>query len=406
MATSTAGRSSLAIHGSPPVRTAKMPNRQAFGDAEVAMLTSAIEYYRSRDEDPPYQGRFEKQLCEEFATFMGGGYADAVCSGTVSVFVALKALEPPAGSEVIISPVTDSGPLNCIIMQGLVPVVADAAPGSYNINTESFLARVSPKTSVLLAVHSAGQPLEIDRIVAAAHQRGIKVLEDVSQAPGALCQGKRVGSFGDIAAFSTMYRKSLTAGASGGLVFTRDEALYRKALTHADRGKPVWRTDLDLRNPEHSFGPALNFNTDEFSSAIGIASLRRLQETIDRRNDFLEAFCQKLSEQSRVCRPYPFHRGFSPFYFPVFVDRSRISCSKDEFASAVAAEGIGLLPRYGCLVAGWPWARQYMRDDFHTPNAFETRESSFNMFLNERYGRQEVDDTIAAIRKVEEHYVK
>jgi dTDP-4-amino-4,6-dideoxygalactose transaminase len=396
----------LAIHGGTPVRTKKMPWRQAFGKDEIAQLTTAIEYYHAREEDPPYAGHFKQQYCAAFAQFMGGGFAHAVSSGTAGIYVGLAALDLAKGSEVIISPVTDSGSLAPIILQGFVPVVADSAPDSYNIGLDQFLQRVTTNTLGLIAVHAGGEPIRnLDAIVAAAHARGIRVLEDCSQATGAVWKGQRVGTFGDVAAFSTMYRKNLAAGGSSGLVLTKDLAIYRRVLGHSDRGKPLWRDDLDFRDPGYADFPALNFNTDELACAIGLASLRRLQDTIDRRVRFVSRLVSLL-EKARVCRPYAFHSGFSPFYFPIFVDPEKVTCTKNEFAKAVAAEGIGLGAHYGCLVCTWQWARPYLSDDFATSNALSTRDRVFHLYLNERYGDEEAEDIVAAILKVENYFSK
>lgn len=398
--------SGLAIHGGPKLRQTRMPARGAFGEAELALLHEAIAYYRDRGEDPPYQGPFEARLCADFIAFQDGGpaYCDAVATGTAACFIALAALDLPKGSEVILSPVTDSGPLNAIIMLGLVPVVADSIVDSYNTGPDPILACVTDKTSALFAVHAAGEPLEMDRITDLMHARGIKVVEDCSQAPGARWQGKRVGTFGDVAAFSTMYRKTLHTGGSGGLVYTRDLDIHRRGLAAADRGKPVWRTDLDLRNPGHALFPALNFNTDELSSAIGIASLARLQDSIDRRNAFVARVVAGLKAGARACRAGRFHEGFSPFYFPILVDTAAISCTKIEFAEAVRAEGIDLAPHYGCIVSSWEYAQPWIKGRAHTPNACATRDASFNLFLNECYGAAEADDVVGAILKVEAHF--
>jgi perosamine synthetase len=398
------GKEKLAIHGGEKIRATPMPPRLAFGEAEQAMLREALDYYTSRQEDPPYQGRYEQMFCEAFADYLGGGFADAVSSGTAAVFVALAALELPKGSEVIISPVTDSGPLNCIILQGYRPVVADSAPDTYNLGVEQFLERVTGRTSALLAVHCAGMPLAIDELVAAAHERGIKVLEDCSQCPGGTWRGKQVGSFGDVAAFSTMYRKTLAAGASGGVIFAPDEATYRQVLGHADRGKPVWRTDLDLRNPGHALFPALNFNTDELSCAIGLASLCRLNDAVAARVKFVKRLIELL-DQSEVCRATLFHDGFSPFYYPVFVDAGRLACTKTEFALALKAEGIGLGEHYGCIVCEWEFAQPHL-DGYQTSNTQSFRDQTFNLYVNERYGELEAQDILAAIRKVEQWYLR
>ncbi|HIB92216.1 TPA: glutamine--scyllo-inositol aminotransferase, partial [Candidatus Poribacteria bacterium] len=375
-----------------------------FGEDEVNQLLNAVEYYRTKKQDPPYQGYFEQEFCDAFSEFMGGGYADGVATGTAACYVALAALDLPPGSEVIISPVTDSGPLNCIILLGLVPVVADSGTDSYNIGIEQFLERVTPKTSALFAVHCAGEPLQIDILVTEARKRNIKVIEDCSQATGAMWKNQRIGSFGDIAAFSTMYRKTLTAGASSGIVYSNNERLYNQALAYADRGKPTWKNDINLNDPRNALFPSLNFNTDELSCAIGLASLERLQSSIDSRVAFVSKLIGSLESQSSLCTPYAFHHGFSPFFFPIFVDRTKLRCSKISFAEALIAEGINLSSDYGCLISSWSWASQYLSDNFVTRNALDTRDRSFNLFLNEQYGDEEILDIVAAIVKVESFF--
>lgn len=396
----------LAINGGNPVRKKKMPVRVAFGEDEVASLMRAVDYYRSKEQDPPYQGYFEQKFCDAFVDFLGGGYADAVATGTAAVYVALATLELPKKSEVVISPATDSGPLNSIIFQGFVPVVADSKPNSYNMGVEQFLERVTPNTKAVLAVHLGGEPLEIDQIVLEAHKRGILVLEDCCQAPGAIWKDKKVGTFGDVAAFSTMYRKTLTTGGSGGIVYTKDLEIYKRVVGHADRGKPSWKHDFVYKDPTQALFPALNFNTDEFSCAIGLASLRRLQDSIDKRVFFVLQLIELLKSKSKVCKPYSFHKGFSPFFFPIFVDVDKITCSKIAFAEALAAEGVELNPNYGCIISAWHWAKPYLSDDFISTNALSTRDRSFNLFLNERYGEEETQDIVAAILKVEKYFLK
>ena len=67
----------LAIHGGQPIRQQRMPPRLAFDKDEIASVMAAMEYYREKDQDPPYQGHFEERFCEAFADYMGGGFADA-----------------------------------------------------------------------------------------------------------------------------------------------------------------------------------------------------------------------------------------------------------------------------------------------------------------------------------------
>jgi len=384
-----------------------LPSRLSYGEDEIKSISNVIEYYKSKDEDPGYQGYFEEKFCSEFSSFMGGGYTDAVATGTASIFVALQALQLPKGSDVLISPVTDSGPLNCIILLGLNPIVIDSAKDSYNIDLKQLKSRITSNASALLLVHTGGEPvLETKEIVQEAHSKGIKVLEDCSQSTGAEIDGKKVGTFGDIAAFSTMYRKNLIAGSSGGLVYTKDKELYHLVLAYADRGKQIWRDDLNQNDPSSALFPALNFNTDEISCAIGSASLKRLEETINKRVEFLEYFIPLLKSNSKVCKPYKFNKNFSPFFFPIFVDVSRLTCSKIEFAQKLSQNGVGNNNHYGCVITEWEWAKKYYKENFKAKNAVEVRDNSFNLFLNEKYTKEDAISIINVIVKVENEFRK
>jgi perosamine synthetase len=351
-----------------------MPARRALGPEERRLVGEVLDHYEVDGNDPGYQGPFEERYTEAFASSLGGGYADAVATGTAALFIALKALDLPPGSEVLVSPVTDPGCLSAIILAGLIPRLADSAPGSYGMGSEQVASRLGPDTSCVLVVHAFGRAVDVDRIVDIAHARGVRVLEDCSQAHGALLHGRPVGSFGDIAAFSTMYRKASITGASGGVVYTRDEELYRGALAHADRGKPRWLTGFDDRDPSGFLFPALNLHTDEISCAIGLASLARLGDTIAWRRRFIAEVSHAIEEQARYCRSWGDAEGDSPFVHPIFVDTSRLRCTKTEFAEAVRAEGIGLNPDYKYLVRDWPWLRPYLADDFETANARAARD--------------------------------
>lgn len=401
---SVAGESVLAIHGGEPVRKSRMPPRLALGEGEVRMIEEAVAFYRGKQIDPGYQGYFEKLYTDAFVATMGGGHADAVATGTSALFIALAALDLPEGSEVLVSPVTDPGTLSAVILNRLKPRLMDSKPGSYNVGVDQFLARVTPQTKAAVIVHSIGQACEIDQIAEAARQAGIRIVEDCSQSHGATLRGRFVGSFGDIAAFSTMYRKAHMTGGSGGLVYSRDLNLFRRALAHADRGKPRWLPDFDDRDPSTFLFAALNHHTDELSCAIGLSSLSRLADTISHRLAFVADLTAGMLEESEVCRPYGYSPTDSPFVYPIFVDIDRVRCTKREFALALQKEGIDLNPHYAYVVADWPWIRPYLADDFDTPNARDVRDRSFALYLNENYGRAEVEDIIAALLKVQRYY--
>ena len=390
----------LAFDGGKPVRATPMPPRVGFGLEEEKELFACIAHYRELGQDPPYIGHWNKLFSEAFAEFQNGGFALPVSSGTGAIYVSLASLGLPKGSTVLTSPVTCSGVLGSIQALGFVPKVVDSAPSSFNIDAEQVKARISKDVRCLLVTHAAGEPVDVPAIKNAINDDTILILEDCSQATGASIRGEKVGTWGEIAAFSTMYRKNLAAGASSGLVFTKDFETYRTALSYSDRGKPVWRLDLNLRDPQFASFPALNWNSSEMSNAIGLASLRRLERTNELRRVFLKKLMVALTESDTVCSPYAFHEGFAPFYFPIFVNQERIRVSVEQFATAVEAEGIPLGAKYGCLVNTWPWITEHLSDSFVARNALLTRNASFNLHLNENYGDREVKDIIEALVKV------
>jgi dTDP-4-amino-4,6-dideoxygalactose transaminase len=382
-----------------------MPPRAALGDAEVKMIEQALGFYRERGIDPGYQGYFEKLYTDAFVAMMGGGFADAVATGTSALYVALAALGLPEDSEVLLSPITDPGTISAVILNRLRPRLMDAEPGRYDVGPEQFLERVTPATRAAVVVHSLGHACAVDKIAEAAHARGILVVEDCSQSHAARIRGRPVGTFGDIAAFSTMYRKAHITGGAGGIVYSRDLELFRRALAHADRGKPRWRPEFDDRNPTTFLFPALNHHSDEISCAVGLASLARLSDTIIRRLAFVAEVSSRLLDSSaEACRPYGYSPSDSPFVYPIVVDAGRLRCGTRQFAEAVRAEGIGLNPHYDYVVADWPWAKPYLADGFETPNARAARDSSFILYVNENYGDAEARDTVAAIVKAERYY--
>lgn len=399
-------RQKLAIDGGAKTRQAPMPPRHALGPAERLKIQAVLDHYDALQRDPGYQGHFEALYTDAFVEFMGGrGYADAVATGTSAVYLALASLDLPRGAQVLVSPITDPGTLSAIILQGLVPRLVDTAPGSYNTSAAEIAKRLTPEVKAICLVHAAGEPADIEAVTGLAANRGIPLVEDCSQAHGAMAAGRRLGTFGAIAAFSTMYRKAHMTGASGGLFYTADEERFRRAMAHADRGKPRWQDGFDDKDPGTFLFPALNHHTDEISCGVGIASLGRLDETRQRRMAFVEGLRERLPRRSRVCRTYALNADSSPFYLPIHVELERLTVTKKAFALAVAAEGVDINADYRYVVADWPWVKPHLADGFDCPNAHRVRDTTFNILFNENYGPTEAEDIAMAIEKVESFYV-
>ncbi len=400
-------RTKLAILGGSPIRKNPFPARFAFGTEERKVIGEVIDYYENEQTDPGYQGRYERLYTDAFVKYMGnGGFADAVSSGTAGLFVAIAALQLPKKSNILVSPVTDPGTINAIILNNMTPILMDSTPGSYNAGTKQIEERLEKNIRAAVIVHLGGKSTPIREMTDRCHECGIKVIEDCSQAHGAIYRGNKVGTYGDIAVFSTMYRKAHITGGCGGVIYSHDEELIHMARAYADRGKPYWKDDYDDRNPSQFLFPALNFHQNEISCAIGLKSLERLDKTIQKRLLFLKKLSASISEISQVCAPSIVSDDDSPFFYPISVNCDKINCSKIDFARAILAEGISINPHYDYVVSQWHWVLPYLFDDYPCTNALSYRNSSFNVLLNENYGDQEVHDITGAISKVEDAYHK
>lgn len=188
-----------------------------------------------------YNGPHETAYEADFVAMMGGnGYADGVNSGTSAIFACLGALSLAPGSEVIVPAISDPGAAMPAALLNCVPVVADTTDYSYNTGPAEIERVISPRTGAIVVAHLAGEMADIENIMALANNYGIPVIEDCAQAHGAVWKdGRPAGSFGSLAAFSTMSGKHHATGAQGGVVYTKDEALYWEAKRFADRGKPL-----------------------------------------------------------------------------------------------------------------------------------------------------------------------
>jgi dTDP-4-amino-4,6-dideoxygalactose transaminase len=220
-----------------------------------------------------------REFEREFAAWVGVPYAVALANGTVALECALKALGIGPGDEVVTTSRTFIASASCAAMLGARPVCADVDAESQNLTADSIRAVLSPRTKAIVAVHLAGWPCEMDAILEVAREHGLKVVEDCAQAHGATYKGRRVGSMGDVAAFSFCQDKIMTTLGEGGMVTTRDEALWSSMWSLKDHGKSYdavyHRQDPPgFRWLHESFGT--NWRMTEAQSAVGRLQLQKL----------------------------------------------------------------------------------------------------------------------------------
>lgn len=377
-----------------------MKNRNLFDGASMDAIKEVFDFYG--ESDFGYQGEFEKRYTEAFVAYQGGdGYADAVCSGTAALYIAIASLQLPENSHILVSPITDPGTISAIILNRLTPVIIDSMPNSYNVGLAQFLDRLTDKTKAVVVVHAGGKAAQIKEIADEARGRGIFIIEDCSQAHGAGCNNQKVGTFGDIAAFSTMYRKNHATGGCGGVVYTKNEQLYRLARAYADRGKPFFEPDFNEKNPSTFLFPALNLNQDEISCALGSYTLAKLDGIRQKRIYLLRLLDSMLKKEKSLCTLMPVSDDDSPFFWPIFFEKTN-KVDVKSFAQRVLERGAALNPRYNYVVSDWNWFNTYAFDNFTPYNAKRCVENSFNLLFHEGFERQDIErlvDNIIAIER-------
>ena len=233
-----------------------------------------------------WTGHLGREFEAAFAKYTNCSYAIALANGTLALELALYAIDLKPGDEVIVTPRTFLASASCVVMRSGIPVFADVDPVSQNITAESIAAVITPKTKAIIAVHLAGWPCEMDKIMALAEKHGLWVIEDCAQAHGARYKNRPVGSWGHLAAFSFCQDKIMSTGGEGGMLTLNDKSLWEKCWAYKDHGKSY----DTVYNREHapgfrwlheSFGT--NWRLTEMQSAIGLKQLQKLDGWVEKR---------------------------------------------------------------------------------------------------------------------------
>lgn len=409
----------LAIDGGTPVRTEKMPERGLITREDLQAVTGLFEQAMATGLAPGYAGEQEELFCREFCRYLGGGLADGVSSGTAGCLAALAGIGLEPFGEVIVPPMTDSGPVMAVVLMGCVPVPADGDLRTFNISAEGIQARLTPRTRAIMVAHIPGEPADMDAILAVAGAAGLPVVEDCSQAHGARYRGRPVGTFGAAAFFSTMFTKHLCTGGQGGVFYTRDPEIFRRAKLFANRGKPYGPG----ADPDQREVLGMNLNMDELSATLGRSQLKRLPDTVAGRREIAEAVRRGLDPEGAVTFGWqPEGSEASLWFLRLALDASRLTVDKERFCAALTAEGLRASPHLPIMPtekgwyrnrrtlggSGFPWTcAEYAGPrvpDYPIPRSIRAEAGHFRVGFHERWTMREVRDLLAAVDKVQKAY--
>lgn len=257
-----------------------MPGYEIFGDEEkkeIADVLGTGVLFRYGFEEQR-KGMYKvKEFENNFASYCGAGYAQAVTSGSTALKVGLLALGIGPGDEVITQGFTFVATWEAILEVGAIPVFTEVDE-TLNMDPSDLKKKISAKTKCIIPVHMMGAPARIQEIVAIANEKSIPVLEDSAQAAGCRINGKHVGTFGSFGTFSFDSVKTITTG-EGGMVITNSEDLWRKTSEYHDHGHDHLPNPGGRGGEKRSFFGS-NYRMMELQGAIGLAQLAKLDDMI------------------------------------------------------------------------------------------------------------------------------
>ena len=246
----------------------------------------------------PFLDRFEN----DFGQYFGMPYALTSSNGTAALHLAYLALGLKAGDEVILPGFAFMGAANMSLYVGAEPVFADVDTQTWCLSATEIEKHLTPRTRLIVPIHTYGNICEMDSIMQLADSRGIAVVEDVAEAFASRYKNRLAGVFGGIGTFSFQATKTITTG-EGGMVITSDENLYdRMALyrSHGMRRKKYYWHDL----------AGHNFRLTNLQAALGVAQMEKLEEIVKERK-------RVHSQYNALLANVP---GLTLQYFPPEVD--------------------------------------------------------------------------------------
>jgi perosamine synthetase len=237
-----------------------------------------------------------------FASHVGVRFAIATSSCTGALHLALAALGIGSGDEVIVPEITWVATANAVAYTAASPVFCDVEPDTWCMAPDSFEAKITPRTRAVIPVHLYGHPARMNRIVAIARKYNLRIVEDAAPAVGAEFQGKRVGTFGDFAAFSFQGAKLLVTG-EGGMLVTDNPELYAKARSFADQGRRPGTFWIERRG--------WKYKMSSLQAALGLAQLERVEEFIEAKRRIFSWYASGLADVPgiRLNREAPWARS-------------------------------------------------------------------------------------------------
>jgi UDP-4-amino-4,6-dideoxy-N-acetyl-beta-L-altrosamine transaminase len=325
--------------------------RQWIDDVEIKEVLGALT------SDFLSSGPKIKEFEEQVSAQTGARYCAAVSSGTAGLHLAVKALDIEAGKEGITSPLTFIATSNSLIYNNLTPNFADIHEKTLCLDPAEFEKNIKQDTAVVIPVHFAGQPAEMEKINEIARKQEIFIIEDAAHAIGSKYEnGQPVGSccYADMIVFSFHPVKTITTG-EGGAVTTNDKTLYEKLIMLRNHGMTKDPNKLRAQGSSSDVGPwyyemqelGYNYRMTDIQAALGIGQLKKLDRFIKRRKEIIARYNEAFWNLEWLTVPYERPKVFSALHLYVIrIDFERIKKTRTQVTEELRAKAIGTQVHY------------------------------------------------------------
>ena len=328
------------------------------------------------------------ELETRFADYLGARHVVALSSGTAALHLSLLALGMGPGDEVITSPITWPATANVIVHAGATPVFADVRDSDLNVDPARVAELVTERTKAIVPVHLAGQPCDMDPLLAL----GLTVVEDAAHAAESAYRGRKIGTLSDATCFSLYATKNVAAG-EGGLVATdRDdvaEAIRNLRLTRRGDGSLY---DVAV--------PGYKANLPDVLASIAVVQLGKLERHREIRERHVAAYDEALAGLDGIEPLARDPRDVHALHlYVVRIDPERAGATRDDYQRALTDEQIGTSIHF-LPVHRLAWYRERFPSQRPLPVAERAGDEVLSLPLSPAHSDEDVADAIAALRRV------
>ena len=245
-----------------------------------------------------WTGKECKNFEKEFSDYHKIKYSIAVSNGSVALEIGLKALDLKKKDEVIVTPRSFIISASSVLNLGLKPVFADVDDNG-NVSIDAIKKVYNKNTKAIIIVHLNGLPCDLDPILTFVKNNKVYLIEDCSQAHGAIYKNKKVGSFGDISTWSFCQDKIISTGGEGGMISTNNKKLWLNLWSLKDHGKNY----KSVFHKKHKTGfrwlhdnSGSNYRMTEMQATIGREQLKLLDKQIKKRNSIANLYLYEFRD--------------------------------------------------------------------------------------------------------------